>query len=282
MDSFATRFFYGRSATYGFIELTQQLRETLLQQDASLSIEQEWTFGAAVMIAEGREEGVQQLSHIQRIAGHPFPVIHICGTLRRSGIPPHPNIPTNAGSSACWARVRASGEERSWKQGIVTAAHVASAYPLGTRVALLPSKSHAHPSSGRLVAVAECPIDAAILDASSDKLPNLPPLNIPNPAHNPIAQNTPAHLDGRHTQRGGLVLRVNQDPGYFGTMVAERIVFDFTGIPGDSGGLLYGATPQDGLGIYMGDIPTKPGGARLGVAQGLWQACDYFRMDVFA
>jgi hypothetical protein len=242
----------------------------------------EFTFGAAIVVSRGRIEGHQRLLRTISIAGTVFPVVEITGTLRHQGVPPFPDSPPNAGSAACWARSRGTVAGATWRTGMITAGHVVSGMPLGRVISLVPSPLHALPSDATIVDVGQCPIDGAVLEMDSKDWPStISALTVADPAIAPIPPGAAVTLSGRHTPSGtGTVLRVNQNPGYFGPMMAERVVFDAIGKPGDSGGLVSDGG-HTGFGVYIGAIPNRILGPKDGVAQGLWQITEWFGADAF-
>jgi len=209
-----------------------------------------------------------------------FPVIEISGTVALHGAPPNPAHVPNAGTSTCWAIPRTKGG--SWNNAIITAGHVVNGVSLGSTLPLVASAHHTSPSSATLVDVGPSPIDGAVLKIISPIPTGLASLAILDPAAYPIAPGLLVQLVSTHTTATGTVLRVNQNPGYFGPLMAERIVIDAIGKPGDSGGLVADQSKHDGLGIYIGTIPSIPNGARDGVAQGLWQATEWFDADIWS
>jgi hypothetical protein len=154
--------------------------------------------------------------------------------------------------------------------------------PLGTVVSLVRSPLHALPSNATIVDVGQGPIDGAVLEMDGQFWPStISALTVSDPAIAPIPPGAAVILSGRHTPSGpGTVLRVHQNPGYFGPMMPERVVFDITGVPGDSGGLVSDGG-RAGFGVYIGAIPNRLHGPKDGVAQGLWQITEWFGADVF-
>lgn len=265
-------------ATFGFIAMDRDVAGQLANQPGFAVLAGDFTFGAAILVSRGNQEGRQRLLRMLTVAGQAFPLVEITGTVQPSGAPPNPNHVHNAGTSACWARARKTAG--TWSDGIITAGHVVSAMGLGSAVALSASAHHRSPATSTLVDLGTCPIDAALLSVASTPS-GLSALALLDPATTPIAPGTLMQLSGRHTSATGTVLRVNQNPGYFGPMLAERLVCDTPGVPGDSGGLVADRAVRQGLGIHIGTIPSTSGAPRDGVSQGLWQATQWFDADIW-
>lgn len=266
-------------ASFGFIAVDAALAAQLRHTAGFRLLNGDFTFGAAILISRGEKEGQQSLQRIITVAGEKFPVIEITGTVIRDGMPPSPNHVSNAGTSTCWAEARSPGG--AWNNGIITAGHVVNTVGLGASVKMLASTQHGAPTISTLANLGGNPIDAAVLKITQSKPQGLTLLATLDPAIAPIAPGMAMELIGRHTMSNGIVLRVNQNPGYYGHMLAERIVYDTPSVPGDSGGLVSDGTKRQGLGIHMGTIPSTTGAARDGVAQGLWQATEWFKADIW-
>ncbi len=263
-------------ATYGFIAIDDGVRATLRRNEGFNLLSSGFTFGVAILMPRGQAEGSQRVLTYINLAGQVFPVIEIIGTVTLHGTPPHPNGTTANGTSACWATHRVAG---GWADGIITAGHVVTGLTLGTSVPLTPSGHHSTPGSASVADVGPCQIDAAVLEVSSLPSSVTSTLGVLDPARFPIAPGAATRFETASAAVMGKVLRVNQNPGYPGPMMPERIVFDTPGVPGDSGALVAEYGSSDGYGIYMGTIPSV-GGTTDGVAQGLWQAAQWFDADL--
>jgi hypothetical protein len=118
-------------------------------------------------------------------------------------------------------------------------------------------------------------IDAAVLDGRTAPIPATAKQI---PLYPAVAPGTNVTVCGAHTQFSADVLRVMDDPSYFGNMVAHRAVLDQYGVHGDSGALVREATSQDAVGLYIGKIPGPPA---EGLVQLMRQVTKYFDVDLF-
>jgi hypothetical protein len=267
-----------RQATYGFIAIDSLMAAELRARADFRLATSSFTFGVAILVGRGSQPGRLTLRRLVRLAGQQFPVIEITSSVIRHGTPPHPTTPSGAGTSTCWAQAKSSG--LPWSSGIITAGHVVHGLALGSTVCLTPSSSHASPSVATLVDVGTGCIDAALLQVSATPS-GLSALTILDPAVTPIAPGMAVQMLGRHTSDDGFVLRALQIPGYGGNLTAEQCVFDFTGVPGDSGALIFHSPLHAALGLYTAAISSTVHGTYDGLAQGMWQASRWFGADAY-
>ena len=229
-----------------------------------------WGFGVVVGVtaADGADDAPLRLP--QRLFDPGFGAMLVVEE-RRVGLdaPPHP---AGLASSACYARPRAGKHFHggfAWREGIVTARHVQMphAAAAGAPVAL---------ATGVVARVADIDsattIDAAVLDYGMAAIPaGARPLPVPAA----IAPGLRVTVDGARTQFQADVLRVMDDPHYFGAMAAHRAFIDAHGAPGDSGALVTGGGTA--VGVYIG----KTREPAEGIVQLMRQVTAYFDIDLF-
>jgi hypothetical protein len=173
--------------------------------------------------------------------------------------------------------VRNGAKKKRWQDGILTCRHTLSNFRLGQAVSLVASAGHSIPTSGSLVDIDACTIDAAIVGIPSSSWPaGLSPLRI----HNPLPPGAKVKFDGRFNSGSGSILRIFQYSQYAGNLYGQRVITDCKGTNGDSGSLLVESSTGEGVGLYMGTIPDGGGGTD-GIYQDLDQAAKYFELDLY-
>lgn len=185
-----------------------------------------------------------------------------------------PVHPSGAATSTCYVRP-ASGKRyygRQWSEGILIARHVLGhlTYP-GAQVLM---------QSGATLQVVDIDsnattIDAAILDTGRGGIPSG---TNPVAVHPAIAPGIDVNVAGAQTQFSATVLRVMDDPKYFGNMIAHRAVLDYYGILGDSGALVTEQLTGQAVGLYVGLLPGVPA---EGLVQLMRQVTTYFQTELY-
>jgi hypothetical protein len=115
-------------------------------------------------------------------------------------------------------------------------------------------------------------IDAAILDTGAGSNP--PGLNALSLVA-AVAPGLRVNVTGSVTTFSADVLRVMDDPNYFGNMVAHRAFIDAYGKRGDSGALTSDQT-GNAVGLYIGVTKTPEG-----IVQLMRQVTTYFEIDLY-
>lgn len=269
------------SVSYGFISLKEGLAKEI---EWPVSKSGKFGFGVSILATAPAGKASQKpLETSIRFARRQFPVIVTYTRLEPHGIPPHPGNPSTVGSSACW--VKPAMKNPPFDRGILTARHVVEHLSLGTPIDLDPSTDHNTPNQGHLADDGHCAVDAAVIKIDSTDWPaGLSSLSLlgpfPNPTH-VVAPGDPVTLDGRLTNPGNRsVLSHHPLPGYWGSMMGQRLVLDAQAQGGDSGALATHNHTGAGVGIYMGGIDDGNGG-RNGLCQDLYQAVKYLEVDPY-
>ena len=185
-----------------------------------------------------------------------------------------PTHPGGAATSACF--VKPSQGKRfyngAWTEGVLIARHV---LPPGTT-----SGAQVSMVSGPALSVIDLDagattIDAAILDAQTGSIPaNASQM----PLHPAVAPGLSVTVHGSRSQFNADVLRVMDDPRYFGNMFAHRAVLDKYGVHGDSGAIVRAALTREAVGIYIGRLPGPPA---EGAVQLMRQVSQYFEIELY-
>ncbi len=183
------------------------------------------------------------------------------------------NPPNPVGVTAtCYARPRVNKRffGPQWSDGIVIARHVLAnvGFALGTTVQM---------QLGGTAIVSDIDsattIDAAVLDFGSAPAMLQPLLLAPA-----VAPGTDVYV---RTASGGFdatVLRIYEDPHYFGNMMSHRVVIDRIGVSGNSGALVRRKMHGDAVGIYIGSTGQVPA---EGLVQSMRQVTEYFGIELF-
>jgi hypothetical protein len=186
-----------------------------------------------------------------------------------------PPNPVGSATSACYVRPRPGKHYYNgvlWTEGILTARHVLvpTATAPGTQVTMASTP----PTQTTVADIdAATTIDAVILDSGVNSIPqNAMPLSLVSA----VAPGLQVTVHGAQTQFTADILRVMDDPVYFGNMVAHRAFIDAYGSRGDSGALASGPN-REAVGIYIG----KDGGPREGLLQLMRQVTKYFEVDLY-
>ncbi|MGX5668884.1 hypothetical protein ACWKW9_23230 [Rhizobium daejeonense] len=275
------------NVSYGFISLSAGLAEEI---EGPVSAHGNFTFGISVLAtAPAGELWQERLDFSVEFAGRRFPVIVTHTDFEPQGVPPHPGHPSKIGSSACWVKSNAGAPP--FDRGILTARHVIDQLSLRTLIDLDPSTDHNRAGKGYLADGGHCMVDAAVIEINAADWPaGLSPLKLLGPFPDPNQKPAPALLiapgdaitfDGRFTApANSSVLSHHPLPGYWGSMMGQRLVLDAGGVSGDSGALAVHNHTGAGAGIYMGTISNGQGG-RSGLCQDLYQAVQYLEVDPY-
>lgn len=265
--------------TYGFIPMG----EPVSVRGSDFPNSGRFTFGVSIL-ADGSSgtdpaEEPQEILGAVRLDETLLPVILTQARLVPHA-PPHLDALGMMGSCACWAKY--SGTRNvGWSQGLLTARHVVERIPFGTSVTLDPSGSPAF--AGTVGDYGACTVDAAAINVPLGYWPpGLKRMPLPGPYGNPIAPGIGIGLEGRFTvpRRPGKVVSHHPLPGYWGSMMGQRLLTDVVGQAGDSGGWVDRLSDRQGLGIYMGMVNDGNQGQH-GLCQDLHQACVYLEADIY-
>jgi hypothetical protein len=265
--------------TFGFIPLSPGLAE---QMGRSFPRSNQFTFGVSVFehgagdaMPNGRTQRVvSELVVNEKL----FPVVVTTSRFTRHA-PPSVDATSTKGSCACWISYSGSATPAPWTNGLFTARHVVEHLTCGDQVTLDAAGS---PYLGTVADYGACTVDAAVIEVDQNDWPSgLAKVSSPARYKTPIAPGLSVGLTGRMTSSrlAGAVVSHHPLPGYWGSMMGQRVVVDITGSAGDSGGWT-DAPNGDGVGIYMGEIDDGTGG-KYGLAQDLYQACVYLEADIY-
>lgn len=178
-------------------------------------------------------------------------------------IPHAPNL-ANA-TAACWTAKTGSGKV----DGILTAKHAIAGIARGRNVAM------AGGGFGKLVDFCDGSVDAAVIDPPSR--PNNP-VSLPMDVDPMIGLGIEFNGVTSGLKSGTIsktwVFPTDDDP-----YDPQRVHFDITGKPGDSGALVRLVSTGAAIGIYTG---VKTGAStRSGMSQAIWQATSLLNIDLF-
>jgi len=239
-----------------------------------------WTFGLVVGVRPSttgqRLVETPQATSLQDYDG--FPVIcelRLDSDIEAKATAFHaPGHPSGAATSTCYVKP-ASGKRyysRQWSEGILIARHVLGnlTYP-GAQVLM---------RSGAAMQVVDIDstattIDAAILDAGAGAIPAGSGSIGLHPA---LAPGMGVNVSGAQSQFSASILRVMDDPRYFGNMMAHRAVLDFYGVRGDSGAFVTEQLTGQAVGLYIGMHPGPPA---EGLVQLMRQVTTYFEAELY-
>ncbi|ATN33095.1 hypothetical protein ACO34A_04670 [Rhizobium sp. ACO-34A] len=269
------------SVSYGFISLKEGLAKEI---EWPISRSGNFTFGISILATAPAGKVHQELLETSvHFARREFPVVVTYTGFKPHGIPPHPDHPSTVGSSACW--VKPAMKNPPFDHGILTARHVIEHLSLGRAIDLDPSTDHSTPNRGYLADSGHCAVDAAVIEIDAADWPTgLSRLSLLGPFPNPSRVVSPSDavtLDGRVTAAGRRsVLSHHPLPGYWGSMMGQRLVLDAQAQGGDSGALATHNHTGAGVGIYMGEIDDGKGG-KNGLCQDLYQAVKYLEVDPY-
>jgi hypothetical protein len=235
-----------------------------------MTYEGSYAFGVVIGVqsaAPTSEENLGSGTELsQLVAIDNFPVVAEYRRLVESA-PPNPMGVV----SACYAKPRLSKRffGPSWSNGIIIARHVLGnlGFSPGT---LVPMRS------GISIPVVDIDgattIDAAILDCVAS--PTVSPLSLPAA----VAPSTTVDIRTATGSFSAQVLRIYEDPHYYGNMMSHRAFIDKVGISGDSGSLVVRTSHLDAVGLYMGSTGGLPA---EGIVQSMRQVVQYFDVDLF-
>jgi hypothetical protein len=195
-----------------------------------------------------------------------FPIIVVQRRIKYHA-PPHPA----SVSSACYVRPGITSSGAMWSNGILIARHVLSSvgFAIGASVPM---------ATGRTLSVADLDgntnIDAAILDCGT--LPSSASSLKLSGAHAPGTRVTVRTAN--HGSFSADILRICDDPKYFGNMISHRVFIDHAGVSGDSGSLVSTQSTNEAIGIYIGETGASP---NEGIVQSMRQVVKYFDIDLY-
>jgi hypothetical protein len=199
-----------------------------------------------------------------------FPVL-VEWRVIRGDAPPNP---AGSATSACYARPRRGKHFYCgirWTDGILIARHVLvpNYVSPGTKVPM----STGVPFQATVVEIdSKDTIDAAVLGISGSIPPTSAQLSLPTI----VGSNAQVSVAGAVSQFKAKVLRVLEDPKYFGNLVTHRVFIDAHGRPGDSGALVTD-NAGNAIGLYIG----PDGISTEGIAQHMRQVVTYFDIDLY-
>jgi hypothetical protein len=237
-----------------------------------------WAFGLVIGLefpdggpsGEARPFALPVLGPVVPVGGRPFLVI----VEWREVVLDKPSNPSGAATSACYVRARSGKRYYSgtkYTDGILVARHVLvpSYTTAGASVPMATT-----PSSTATVADIDSAttIDAAVLD-DGNSMPSGAKLVSLVAA---VAPGLHVTVDGSVTKFTADVLRVMDDPNYFGNMAAHRAFIDNHGKKGDSGALT-SDTSGDAVGLYIGSTKAPI----EGIVQLMRQVTTYFEIDLY-
>ncbi len=233
-----------------------------------------YSFGIVIGVpveTDSEEEGifVREPSVFVTLDGG-FPVI----VERRAIVEDAPPDPSGNATSTCYAKPRQNKRYYCgirWTDGILVARHPLSV--LGTTPGVTVPLTNGLPAPiGDIDA--STTIDAAVLDIGANGVPSSA-VTLRQALVSPIGSGVTVR--GKRSSFKADVLRVMDDPHYFGNMVAHRVFIDNYGSSGDSGALVTSNCSSEAIGIYIG----KTGGiTNEGLIQSMRQVCEYFEIDL--
>lgn len=266
--------------TFGFIPVGPSIAggETASYPKSSSN---KFTFGVSVF---SQNVGKTPIPAPQRVLGNLdldgvlFPII-LTHSQFTAHSPPAVDATSSKGSCACWVNYSGSAPA-PWTKGLFTARHVVEHLSIGASVTLNPTG----PSyAGTVADYGACTVDAAVIEVDPADWPGgMSKIAGAGPYSTAMAPGLGVELEGRITtpRATGKIVSHHPLPGYWGSMMGQRIVIDRCGQPGDSGGCVDKAPSGQTIGIYMGEIDDGTGG-KHGLAQDLHQACVYLEADVY-
>jgi hypothetical protein len=264
--------------TFGFIPLGTSIAHEVTNNYPK---SEKFTFGVSVFSQSATNTptpSTQRLLGNLRFDGVLFPIILTHSRFTAHSLPAVDATSTK-GSCACWVNYSGSAPA-PWTKGLFTARHVVEHLSVGDPVTLIPSG----PSyAGTVADYGACTVDAAVIEVDPTDWPGgMSKVAAAGPYSTAMAPGLAVELEGRVTtpRATGKIVSHHPLPGYWGSMMGQRIVIDRSGRPGDSGGCVDKAPNGQTVGIYMGEIDDGAGG-KQGLAQDLHQACVYLEADVY-
>lgn len=237
-----------------------------------------WTFGIMIRVQPAKGRSLtpfveqKEISQLTWVDGYPV----MC-EVRESPSTVEEQAPVNpqgAATSTCFVKP-VKGKRfygPVWSEGILIARHVLGAAP--TAGALV------NMQTGPALPVVDIDskattIDAAVLDAGIGSVPaSAKQISV----YSAVAPGTNVTVYGANGLFTADVLRIMDDPNYFGNMVTHRAFLDQYGRHGDSGALVRTTTSQDALGVYIGHTQGPPA---EGLVQLMRQVTKYFEVDLY-
>lgn len=277
--------------TAGFIPITSNSpavskREKYLQfivnptrkLESTVSPNVTWTFG--VMIGVQAAPGVGLLERFteqdeigQFVAIDGFPVMCELRENPTTFLQQAPANPLGAATSTCFVKP-VTGKRfygTVWSEGILIARHVLGSTPAAGALVNM--------QTGPALPVVDIDsattIDAAVLDLGTGGIPTGAKRI---PLYPAVAPGTNVTVYGTSAPFSADVLRVMDDPKYFGNMAAHRAFLDQHGQYGDSGALVRETSSRDAVGVYIGQTGGSPA---EGIVQLMRQVTKYFEVDLY-
>lgn len=214
------------------------------------------------------------LSAFNQIFSGPGPAFLVV-VERREVMEDKPSNPSGSATSACYVRTRTGKRYYSgskYTDGILVARHVL--VPSYTTAGASVPMATNPPSTATVADIddAATTIDAAVLDDGNPTPSGAKLLSLVAA----IAPGLRVTVGGSVTNFSADVLRVMDDPTYFGNMAAHRAFIDNHGQKGDSGALTTHAS-GDAVGLYIGATKTPV----EGIVQLMRQVTTYFEIDLY-
>ena len=175
---------------------------------------------------------------------------------------PHP-----AGATAtCWAAKKGDGGCVDY---IVTAKHAVTGLGRGQRIAM------AGGGFGTLNDFCDSSVDAALVEPASGSTNAVAlPMDI-----DPAVGLSVSFIGSLSAQRSGRITKTWIHPTDSDPYDPQRVLFDVTGVAGDSGALVRLDSTAEAVGIYTG-IKTA-GSTQIGMSQAMWQATDLLDIELY-
>lgn len=244
----------------GFIEVDSSLISDESVMTASKGTP--YFFGAVVYDHRGGTDGLSTSRDIGLIddASQGMPAVRLAAADILHA--PHPAGAT----AACWAAQRgSSGHIRH----LVTAKHAVAGLGRGQTV---PMAGGGH---GTLIDYCDGSVDAAIVEPPSGSISSSALTMDIDP---PVGLDV--HFVGSgNIQKSGRITKTWIFPDDPDPYDAQRVHFDFTGVPGDSGALVRSTGTGAAVGIYTGIKSTRS--RQSGMSQAIWQASELLGIDLY-
>jgi hypothetical protein len=236
-----------------------------------------WTFGVMIGVQATAtaffEPFVEQEEIGQFVAIDGFPVMCELRENPSTFLQQAPVNPLGPATSTCFVKplIGKRFYGAIWSEGILIARHVLGPTPAAGALVNM--------QTGPALPVVDIDsattIDAAVLDLGAGHM-STGAKRIP--IYPAVAPGTNVTVYGISGHFRADVLRVMDDPKYFGNMVAHRAFLDQFGQYGDSGALVREANSQEAVGVYIGQTKGPPA---EGVVQLMRQVTKYFEVDLY-
>jgi hypothetical protein len=253
------------SFSAGFIRLPTEKFTTSFRHTIVRTENVSYTFGITVTLKERNflPDEMKPFFEMDSLDGFPV-VVDTRGDVMHA--PPHPHSVV----SSCYAVPRTGKTFRCghWSNGILIARHVLTPPSPGTSVPM---------TTGSPLRVTDVDgadtIDAAILGCTT-----IPSSANSLPLRKALGIGDDVTVRTSTSSFAAQVLRIHDDPKYFGNMITHRVIIDTAGSVGDSGALVTHTRSGDAVGIYIGKTNASP---PEGLVQSMRQVTDYFEIDLF-